>query len=303
MNSRHVSASESLDLLLDTICNSFGSIVFIALLVVILVRRQSEDTRPQTLPPTQVSQSRLIQLRIEHLALQEQLRRLQQLNERAATESSEDKSDLLAQIERLERVRDQLARVKHHAYDSLAHIQVSHNELVMEVRRLQEELDRVSQAVQNEEQELKRLEQENQRVARLPKLAQTEKREAAFLLTGGTIYAVHRPGRHNNARYEPFLRWSDECEIVSQGNTQVILPRSGKGLAVPLDGNLELLRRKLERFNAQTDYLAVFVWPDSFAHWNEVHKVIEELGFQYALLPMEEDVNVVVGKSTGKLVQ
>ena len=50
----------SLDLLLDTICNTFGGVVFIAILVVIMVNLTSDSVT--LTPPNKVAQSELIEL-------------------------------------------------------------------------------------------------------------------------------------------------------------------------------------------------------------------------------------------------
>ena len=56
MSRRGAPSGDSLDLLLDTICNTFGGILFIAMLVVILTNQMSREASP-TEPTVQNSRA------------------------------------------------------------------------------------------------------------------------------------------------------------------------------------------------------------------------------------------------------
>ena len=74
--SRHRGAADesSLELLLDTICNTFGGVLFISILVVILVNMSSEAV--STTPPDEISQSELIQMETQLQQSQERMQKL-----------------------------------------------------------------------------------------------------------------------------------------------------------------------------------------------------------------------------------
>ncbi len=57
MTQRNSSDDGSLDLLLDTICNTFGGVLFISLLVVILLNMSSNEAA--STPPEEATQAEL----------------------------------------------------------------------------------------------------------------------------------------------------------------------------------------------------------------------------------------------------
>jgi len=69
-----LAGNESLELLLDTICNTFGGIIFISLLVVILLNASSDVV--SSTPPTRQSQAELIKTDIQRERLTRDLREL-----------------------------------------------------------------------------------------------------------------------------------------------------------------------------------------------------------------------------------
>ncbi len=70
-----MSDTSSLELLLDTICNTFGGIVFVSLLVVILVNMSSRETADT--PPEPVTQAEMLKKQTELESLRQDLKELQ----------------------------------------------------------------------------------------------------------------------------------------------------------------------------------------------------------------------------------
>jgi hypothetical protein len=76
MGRRRSLGQDSLELLLDTICNTFGGVLFIAMMVVLLLQQTSKDVPPPTpLPPAEELQAQGLKL----AALTRELARLQQV--------------------------------------------------------------------------------------------------------------------------------------------------------------------------------------------------------------------------------
>ena len=76
MSRKAASSGDSLDLLLDTICNTFGGILFIAMLVVLLTNQLSRDAA--TAAPNAESSRALRRLRGELTESQSRLTKLRQ---------------------------------------------------------------------------------------------------------------------------------------------------------------------------------------------------------------------------------
>ena len=295
---RTVSGSDSLDLLLDTICNTFGSIVFLSLLVVILVGRRTQQIPPAA---SQRSQARLVELQIDTERLQQQLERLrrnaQELPDLPSATAAE-----LARLERLEQQYERLTQVRNRQLSRIAADQTRRNQLIAQAQALQRALQRVQRRVGTLRAQVRQARASAQRSMGLPRLRSSQLREAAFLVKNGRLYAVHRPGRFDNVRYEPALKFSDECRWVNRGNHTVLEPLPSKGTTLSPQ-NAPAVRKKLARFNPKTEHLAFFVWEDSFQHWELIRKQVEELGFRYALIPMKPENAVTRGTTQHRAVQ
>jgi len=67
----------------------------------------------------------------------------------------------------------------------------------------------------------------------------------------------------------------------------------GTGIAVENDPSRAALGSRLKSLDRQSDYLAVFVWPDSFAQFRLLKDVLVGAHFEYRLVPMTADGKVV----------
>jgi len=60
-------------------------------------------------------------------------------------------------------------------------------------------------------------------------------------------------------------------------------------------GSSAALTAELAPFEKGDYYLAVFVWPDSFAHFRELKAVIVRQGYEYRLVPLPQGEKVFMG--------
>src|SRR5687768_3661347 len=82
MSRKSSASSDSLDLLLDTICNTFGGVLFIAMLVIILLNMSGE--KAASVPATPDAQAQLAAAQAEMVRAQTELDQLR----RAAAEQA-----------------------------------------------------------------------------------------------------------------------------------------------------------------------------------------------------------------------
>ncbi|MFN9912049.1 MAG: hypothetical protein ACK53L_05675, partial [Pirellulaceae bacterium] len=95
-------SSGSLDLFLDTICNTFGGIMFLAILLTMMVQMRGESEAPSAEASPDLSPPQIMELMSELERLDRQYQELQQaiisLEKKAATPDQAGISDLQQQL-------------------------------------------------------------------------------------------------------------------------------------------------------------------------------------------------------------
>lgn len=156
MSRKAAPASDSLDLLLDTICNTFGGILFIAMLVVILTNQISRDAAPSA--PSAESSRALRRLRGELTESESRLTKLRQavrqkedLERRFADPES---LGLLESLRSLDDDSDELLKERAQKLTYVAESQADLEETARELEKLAQQLTETKERLQLEKQKL-----------------------------------------------------------------------------------------------------------------------------------------------------
>ena len=281
----------SLDLLLDTICNTFGGILFISLLVVVLLNTTSESIL-QT-PPAAASQLQLLQLESERQELVDELHRLRNAVAQHEAISADVFSDeLIAAAEQLKQKKTNLARLvaaKSEAVGVVSRLQVELNRLAQQSADRGAKLAAAQQQAAALEATFKQLVAERSKTAVIPKISQVERLGSVIcFLKGGKLYGPHdfANGAMNTA---------DFVAIDVGGNVQVDVNPSGGVVIDPSISGVEAASSKLASIDPASYYVRIFVWPDSYEHFEAVREAITSLGLKYDLKPCEADSIITFG--------
>jgi len=276
---------DSLDLLLDTICNLFGGVLFIAMLVIILLNMTGQQAAVQA--PDAAAMEKLSSAQVELADSQAELESLR----RAAREQEE-----LAKKFADPRVRD-LVTQSTQKHSSLASVTATHETNLLEAGKKQDDVNRIATAMQAMEaaldkikkqltavdQQLKQEQQLRTRTVKLPRQKKTSKEQIAYLLKGGRLFAYVRKDAAGGV-----VRETTDTQKVSSGGITYLEPVPGGGLPV----------------NPAGDTSGSCVWPDSFEHFPIVRQILVEAGFEYQLQPFAADGKVSLGASANSnLVQ
>ncbi|WP_437229459.1 PspA/IM30 family protein [Planctomicrobium sp. SH661] len=303
MTRRSGMPADSLELLLDTICNTFGGIIFIALLVVVLLMISGER---QTLHSSPEDAAKAI-------AEQNQLEDLTRLKERLES-SLEKQTKTVSML-----TRDDLA-------ETLATYQLEldrNSELETEIPALQQQIQQHEAGEQDLTRKIKELqlrlpEMEAQLTALRNSLTEHRssrrktlrmpvarspgiKREVLLVLQFRRLYCWHQyspSGTREGLNTRDFLILSEsEAGVVTSPN-----PAAG----IPVDTTKESaarIARSMKSFDPSMDYLAVVVRPDSYGAFQYLRDAIAESGFEYRLIPAESDGGYVDRGGSGGLIQ
>jgi hypothetical protein len=301
MSRRKSATSDSLDLLLDTICNTFGGVLFIAMLVIILANLSGKSAA--SVPPTEAAKRQLTQAKDELAAAQQELdtlrRALQEQTQLAKLFSDPQLKALLAKSSSEQTALAAAAAARSENLQDAADAQAEANRVAEAMKALEAALASAQKQLAVVEQQLAAERQLRTRTVNLPKQRVTTKEQVAFLLKGGRLYA-HR--RVVGGRVELD---AGDTQIVTQGNSTYLEPIAGGGTPVdPAGANSGAVVQKFAGWSPQQHFLTVAVWPDSFAHFAAVRQVLVEKGFEYQLMPLPDGEKVTITDApVSKVVQ
>lgn len=282
----HSGSQDSLDLLLDTLCNLFGGIVLIACLLAI-VTRQSSDTSPVTLPETAVLEKKLASARAELTGLEKLREELQQARSPALDDLLTQRDSLQAAVSRLRSEKETREKMNSDTArkivsDAEKEREALKEQLTLERLRLEnanKESSLASAAKKAAEDELHErvleLERANQAMVeklRFPRERDTPKAPSPIIVRFGQVHPVETKERNTHP--------SVEAVPGADGN-RTITPIKGQGLDPKKDA--AVLRSLLPVLSRGGHYLTIYVYPDSFDTFRELKQLVLDLGLEYGL--------------------
>jgi hypothetical protein len=297
MSRRAAPSGDSLDLLLDTICNTFGGILFIAMLVVILTNQMSHDSSPSE--PTAENSRALRKMRGELSDSDAKLTKLRQ-----AVRQKEDLERQFADPESRE-----LLTTLHELDDDTASMIIDRNEKLQNVAESQADLIESAQELERLTQMLAeaqlRLEQEKQllqtettlrsRTSQTPKQRATQKTPVAYFLKAGRLCAVAKKDENGT----PIPNEEEVRFVDDPVEGKYVEPIENAGLPIAPDGsNAEQIGEKLTIFDKNQHYLSVVVFKDSFANFEALKNEMIRAGFEYQLILFADDEKAHIGPQT-----
>lgn len=298
---KHRSRDSSFDLFLDTICNAFGGIMFIAILISILMQiRHDEQFEVSADRGGSESDSVALQMRLE--SLQSQVEQL------AASNSDREKilySDSSREIRDLQMQRDS-------AVERLSKSQQAQKKLLGEririeesIRKLQQELQELTNnlssakiAVSQRSKELAKALDAAETTATLPKVTSTLKGNLLFAIRYGKLYLI------SDITGNSKLGVNENHVVASQGalNKKVQLkPNAGWDLST---AEAETAMQSIIGSHPNTDvFFSIAVWSDSFGVFQKWKEMVVKAGYDYDLTPIDNSDELVIGKTNSAKVQ
>ena len=295
MSRRHQAEDSSLELLLDTITNTFGGILFLAILVSLLLRTSSFNASREATPARDfMSPVEQAAYEVELEDLQDRFVRLSKEHRPKAPHSapvSPDAAEIAAALnaEILWRLDEQAQaaletntsqRNAAIACDKISQLEECHaaavarHEAALQANAKTEaealELARIRLRLDSSEQP-STIEQ----TAGLPTLRSTNKRQVALYLRFGKVFLMH--AWSNGSRMGP----NPVFFTVVPGSPPVAFPKPAAGL--PLEGMMaaRTVEQLLAGFEPAKWVVAVVVFSDSFKEFQLVKQLIIDAGYEY----------------------
>lgn len=288
----------SLELLLDTICNTFGGVLFISILVALMLNVSSNQVMSDL--PNESQRTELLDAQSRLSDTSHELDVLTQaMQAQANVEKQVVAPDLQVHVRTIRQVQEvtaakaarQLKEV-----DQLAEQQVDINAWAQQIKETKEALKNAQRNITVVEREVLREIESRTRAAKLPRSHRTTKQEVAMFLKDGRLCSYVR--RRQNRLV---VNTDEVSERQDEDGREYIEPRSGKGIPIKLeDAGLDA---RLSEFTGDKHYIAVFVWPDSFAHFQILKDRLVAHELEYRLVPFFGDRRIHFGAVGDQLVQ
>jgi len=302
--------SDSTGLLLDTVCNVFGGIILIAILVALLAQETESQAPPDSVNDAKVQLlQRQLDRKMANIAIQQERRSkleqewAKQNNPKTKTlvESLASSKQSLAELQtKLNRNRDELKELLILNSDTLlekieqdlanarkesVQQEVNLNEMQSEFAALKEK----EQALLAQRKDAK--EQQTLRM-RLPRERAITKSPVWVIVRHGKLYPTHlRSQSGNKILNKESIKW-DEGVIGDKA-----FPIASKGINI--SANNTAWSRYLNSINRVDEFLSFAVWPDSFAAFNFAKRQAVGLRIEYGWEPEPEDYEIVFVSTGG----
>lgn len=289
MSRRRQPPADSLEMLLDTMCNTFGGIILIALLVSLLAR----DLKQSKATAVPVEESRLSEMLSDATATQEELaNRLADPRHTNTVALIQQRDALTREVEAL---RQQMAAAARRADPAVAtsNALARAKELTRQNEQLQLELSAAAREAGSAENKIRDIERQKEgqiRQMRLP-IEQTDQREQWFVaLRHGRVYPIYyyQPQQIlTRVRNTAMLDWEG-----SEG-AEIVKPKLERGIDLKTDA--AAFRTLMQALPRTRIYVVFLTYGDSYAAFTEAKRIVLELGLGHGLQLMPERQPIAFG--------
>lgn len=306
MSRRQASRQDSLELLLDTICNTFGGVLFIAILVVLLLQQSGTGPSPETPAAAPVSPVEMQSLTLRMEAAVDELARLRENRDSQNTVIQNFAPDAIRQLlvardaatsrqESLQVVVDQLLVQN---IETAARVE----SLEVENETTQEKLEEAQARLKTMQAKLEEAREKRVKIARLPVLRSARgKQEIGLVLRYGRLYVWHKYGPDQDRLG---LNTDDFVVVSEEDGALVTRPKPTGGVVVDESPESQAaVRGVLGRFNPRTSYLVIIARPDSYDVFAHVRDWMLDMGLEYRLMPLGMDDAITDRGGRGGQVQ
>jgi hypothetical protein len=287
MSKRDSGESDSLELLLDTICNMFGGVLFIAMLLAVLTGVKGEGVAKsagvESIAEASDLRAKLIQLEHEVPGLEAAA---QSLQSRAPSDSL-NIGDLSTRLDGdLKDAETRLAEAK----KTLESLRQREQDFNSELSAAAENTSRITRSNNELKEQIAREQQSKVADARLPVTRRTEKQPLHLILKGGRIYEVFRFDPENGIGI-------NTQDVTSQdiGDNVLITPRSDAGFPPTTSLARHPRWRNIVAYRTSNRYfLYLMVYPDSFDVFRSLRVESMRAGYEYDLVILPPAQQVIL---------
>jgi hypothetical protein len=298
---RHRSQTSSLDLFLDTICNAFGGIMFISILISILIQMRGGSSDAPIITDG-ISEYVALEKQSKVAELQQKIRILSEMvsdRERLMfNEDSTESAELLAQKEQLTEVLSKSQQTQQSMLDLTSSTEIEMQQVQMELQELTQRLNDARVAVSERSEELEQALTAAETTMQVPKVSSTLKGNLMLAMRYGKVFLI--TDIEGNGAHGINTQHATAVNLVV--GVQVRLKQNA-GWDLSSDRDRAKLESVLQsRSNART-FISVVVFADSHAFFPEFKKKLVDMQYDYDLLPLDNPDTLMIVKGNTATVQ
>jgi len=302
---RRTNQTDSLELLLDTICNMFGGVFLMTILVVLQTQMSANS-----IPAQKEVSLEMEKLRVEYSQLNEDVLQLERQNAILANQfsqnSSEDTDDLL---ESKEQFSAALSKAKNDLEETATQLTQIQRDLVtseIAVNSIEQKLQANQQQISALEQQIQMSVDQKENV-RLPhQQLDTLKSPRYYVIKDDSVYPFWGEGARSGSG-EAFV--SESCIITPKSlllfeGTILVEPRQGKGIAVLDQGQVgSAFFSTLRGCPPSTHYAVFFVYANStsFSSFQKLKHAVLDKGYLYSVASYSPEKGLILSAGTPKV--
>lgn len=286
----------SLDLLLDTVCNMFGGIVLIAILLALLSQFSGQESSASVDEQETTSKVVDVQAQKEELAALRELveRRKQQVKE-PPNENDNATKESVKQLKQRDVV---LKEEKEDLKDNIQKAMDEEKRLFTVVAKLDFDIEEAAEEAAKIREIIER------RPLRMPRLHSSNKSPVFLAMQNGRLYAISEvDSSYSEGKKRTYDTKDVDVESEPGGLHLIeIVPHAGQAITAPLSssGTVEKVLRNVDRRN---EYLCFAVFPDSYAQFNILKRYFIEQQYEYNWEPMSHAQIIQIQPAESTFVQ
>ena len=241
----------SLELLLDTICNTFGGILLISLLVALLLNATSRELREKAVSPQ--SHAALLQSEIERERAARQLSELRDaVTNREAVVGKLLPAELISEAQRFSDAKLRHAVLVEQKADNIggaSRAQTRLNELARDDANLRAKLKQARRDAADSSKKLADHIAARSRDATIPHLRLATTMPRAFFVVQRRLFGPWPKRQYGSSNDDEFVE-------MSRTDQRVLLPKPGAGLAIALDEkNLDEIKSRFSNVDPSEEHV------------------------------------------------
>ena len=293
--------TSSLDLFLDTICNAFGGIMFISILISILIQMRGN---PSDTPASKdgVTESEALDKQEKVERLQQQIRVLTETvsdRERLLfNEESAESNALLARKEKLVEDLEKAQLAEQSLLGTTASKGIAIQKAQQDLQELEKRLKDARLAVSERSKELEESLDAVETTTTLPKVSNTLKGNLMFAMRYGKLFLItdtEGDGDHGvNSKH---------VSALDLGIGVQIRLKQAAGWDLDSAQDFSEFKRVLDNHSNSSTFISVAVFSDSHSKFTQLKAKLIEMQYDYDLLPLDNPDTLMIVKGGTATVQ
>ncbi len=272
MSRRKLEFPNALELLLDTICNTFGAVIFISILLSLVVdehssSRSGQDSSGIIEKLVADRQQEIALAKARHIQLSVLLQQQKSLIDKLSNSASRN---LAAEVDQATRSRSDMLHTQTRMVEALTN---SESEMLRKgvlMEQAKELRDRLRTDVSGLSQQLSNLIASSGRTATVSRVRPTNKSGYAYMLHAGRLHRTISPSGDIDL---------DDCSEENRDGITCLVPKPGGGLAFP--ATPPKIESRFRELDPKRHFVRLFVSPNSFPEFIPVKDALIRKRFEY----------------------